>query len=197
MAEPAQGREVRVRRTPAKLPLTEPEHSNAIHGLVRWVAWRAREHEPHRVVLGHVLDAQPGYPFTLELADRVRADCERSHRTDDCDEHREAPCPYGSGAHPYLTLGAETIDDVLLRVPARTVLRSDDRGIPVGTVAVDGTELDFRTARRIGEAKLDNGYTDLERGDARSRPRHGRDRRWIRPDAVDRRRLPVRHGVHR
>ena len=35
-----------------------------------------------------------------------------------------------------------------------------------GTVAVDGTELDFRSARRVGEAKLDNGYTDLERDDA-------------------------------
>ena len=54
----------------------------------------------------------------------------------------------------------------MLRVPARTALRSDDRGIPVGSVAVDGTELDFRSARRVGEAKLDNGYTDLERDDA-------------------------------
>ena len=54
----------------------------------------------------------------------------------------------------------------MLQVPARTALRSDDRGIPVGTVAVEGTELDYRTARRIGQARLDNGYTDLERDDA-------------------------------
>ncbi len=90
-----------------------------------------------------------------------------------------AACPYGSGAHPYLTLGTETVDDVLLRVPARTALRSDDRGIPVGTVAVDGTELDYRSARRIGEAKLDHGYTDLERDDAglaRVSPRPRTDR---------------------
>ena len=58
----------------------------------------------------------------------------------------------------------DPIDDVLLRVPARAVLRSDERGIPVGTVGVDGTELDFRTARRIGAAKLDDRYTDLDRG---------------------------------
>jgi aldose 1-epimerase len=31
---------------------------------------------------------------------------------------------------------------------------------------VEGTELDFRSARRIGETKLDTGYTDLERDDA-------------------------------
>jgi aldose 1-epimerase len=50
-----------------QLPLTEPEHSNAIHGLVRWASWQVREREPHRVVLGHVVHPQPGYPFSLEL----------------------------------------------------------------------------------------------------------------------------------
>jgi aldose 1-epimerase len=45
-------------------------------------------------------------------------------------------------------------------------LRSDDRSIPVGTIAVEGTELDYRSARWIGDMKLDNGYTDLERDDA-------------------------------
>jgi aldose 1-epimerase len=149
-----------------QLPLTEPEHSNAIHGLVRWVAWHVREREPHRVVVGHVLHAQPGYPFTLELQIEYLLTARGLTVRTSATNIGKAPCPYGSGAHPYLTLGAETIDDVLLRVPARTALRSDERGIPVGTVAVDGTELDFRTARRIGEAKLDHGYTDLDRDHA-------------------------------
>ena len=51
-----------------QLPLNEPEHRNAIHGLVRWVAWTAAEHEPHRVVMEHVLYPQPGYPFTLGIS---------------------------------------------------------------------------------------------------------------------------------
>ena len=146
-----------------QLPLTEPEHSNAIHGLVRWVAWRAREHVPHRVVLEHVLQAQPGYPFTLELQIEYRLTesglCVRTSATN----IGAAACPFGSGAHPYLRLGTDRVDDVFLRVPARTVLRSDDRDIPVGTVAVDGTELDYSAARQVGATKLDNGYTDLER----------------------------------
>ncbi len=125
---------------------------------------------------------------------RVRAVADRPHRQHNGDEHGSWACPYGSGAHPYLTLGNGDIDDVVLRVPARTVLRSDDRGIPIGTVAVDGTELDFRSAREIGETKLDNGYTDLERDDAgiarilsRSTPGAG---------PLGRRGLSVRHGVH-
>lgn len=149
-----------------QLPLNEQENSNAIHGLVRWLAWQVREREPHRVVLGHVLHPQPGYPFSLELEIEYQLSARGLTVRTTATNVGAATCPYGSGAHPYLTLGGETIDDVLLRVPARTALRSDARGIPIGSVAVDGTELDFRSGRRVGEAKLDNGYTDLERDHA-------------------------------
>ena len=149
-----------------QLPLTEPEHSNAIHGLVRWGAWQVREHEPHRVVLEHVLHAQPGYPFSLELQIEYELSTAGLTVRTTATNIGGAACPYGSGAHPYLTLGTKTVDDVVLWVPAQTALGSDDRGIPVGTVAVDGTELDYRSPRRIGQAKLDNGYTDLIRDDA-------------------------------
>src|SRR6202007_127576 len=51
-----------------QLPLNEPEHLTAIHRLVRWAAWTAAEHEPHRVVMEHVLYPQPGYPFSLGIS---------------------------------------------------------------------------------------------------------------------------------
>jgi len=149
-----------------QLPLTEPEHANAIHGLVRWGAWQAREYEPHRVVLCQVLHAQSGYPFSLQLEIAYELSTSGLTVRTTATNIGAAACPYGSGAHPYLTLGTKTVDDVVLRVPAHTALRSDDRGIPTGTVAVEGTELDFRTPRRIGDAKLDTGYTDLERDEA-------------------------------
>ena len=47
------------------------------------------------------------------------------------------PCPYGSGAHPYLTLGTATVDRLMFRVPGRTVLRSDERGHEVGAKFVN------------------------------------------------------------
>jgi aldose 1-epimerase len=79
-------------------------------------------------------------------------------------------CPYGAGAHPYLTVGTETVDEAILRVPARTVLRSDDRGLPVGADPVDGTDYDFRAPRPIGATVLDHCLTDLERdGDGLAR----------------------------
>ena len=47
-----------------QLPLNEPEHRNAIHGLVRWANWTTAEREPHRAVMEHVLHPQPGYQRT-------------------------------------------------------------------------------------------------------------------------------------
>ena len=85
------------------------------------------------------------------------------------------PCPFGSGAHPYLTFGTGSVDSVLLQVPARTVLHSDEQGIPTGSGAVDGTEYDFSQPRAIGATKLDTAFTDLERdqdGLARVELRH-------------------------
>jgi aldose 1-epimerase len=127
-----------------QLPLNEPEHRNAIHGLVRWAAWTAAEREPHRAVMKHVLYPQPGYPFSLEISiEYALSDGGLQVRTTATNLGTD-PCPYGSGAHPYLTLGTATIDRLILRVPARTVLRSDERGLPIGREAVQGTEYDFQ-----------------------------------------------------
>jgi aldose 1-epimerase len=145
-------------------PLNEPENGNAIHGLVRWVAWRVVEREPARVVVEHLVHPQPGYPFSLEVrVDYTLSEEGLAVRTTATNVGPDT-CPYGAGAHPYLTVGTDVVDDVVLRVPARTVLRSDERSLPVGAVAVEGTEADYREPRRIGPARLDNAYTDLDRG---------------------------------
>ena len=162
MAEPASRWPLRVRRS-HQLPLNEPEHRNAIHGLVRWATWTAAEREPHRAVMEHVLHPQPGYPFSLRISiEYALTDCGLRVRTTARNLGTD-PRPYGSGAHPYLTLGTATIDNLILRVPARTVLRSDERGLPIGTEAVEHTEYNFQTPRRIGSTRLDQAFTDLER----------------------------------
>jgi aldose 1-epimerase len=48
------------------------------------------------------------------------------------------------------------------------MLRSDVRGIPTGSMDVDGSPLDFRGGRVIGATKVDNAFTDFER-DAQGR----------------------------
>ena len=146
-----------------QLPLTEPEHSNAIHGLVRWVVWGVSEREPHRVVMAHVLHPQPGYPFSLALDIEYALSDDGLQVRTTATNLGPAPCPYGCGAHPYLSVGTETVDATVLRTPARTVLLTDDRGIPTGATRVSDTELDLRHPRAIEATKLDHAFTDLER----------------------------------
>ena len=55
-----------------QLPIDDVEEQDAIHGLVRWVAWTVGEREPHRVVMEHALHPLPGYPFSLALAIEYR-----------------------------------------------------------------------------------------------------------------------------
>jgi aldose 1-epimerase len=146
-----------------QLALTEAEQRNAIHGLVRWSAWSVAEHAVERVVMEHVLHPQPGYPFDLALRIDYSVSASgltvRTTATNVGDE----PCPYGSGAHPYLTLGTPTIDSIGLRAPARSVVVSSERGIPIGEMAVEGSDFDFRDSRPIGPTILDNAFGELER----------------------------------
>ena len=153
-----------------QLSLTEPEHRNAIHGLVRGEPWTIAEQKPGRVRLTYELQPQPGYPFSLAL------ELEYSLSDDGLKVQTTATnvggevAPYGSGAHPYLKAGSPTVDSATLRIPARTVLQSNDRGLPVGSEPVESSEFDFRSPRPIGATVLDHAFTDLERGeDGRAR----------------------------
>ncbi len=147
-----------------QLPLTEPEHGNAIHGLVRGATWNVFDVAPDRVALDYLLEPQPGYPFTVALGIEYALSAAGLTVTTTARNIGTDACPYGSGQHPYLRLGTPTVDDLRLRVPGQVVVFSDDRGLPARSDRVDGTEYDFRSDRMIGGTVLDNAYTDLERG---------------------------------
>ncbi|MDQ5832128.1 MAG: aldose 1-epimerase family protein, partial [Actinomycetota bacterium] len=153
-----------------QLPIDDPEEQDAIHGLVRWSAWAVGEREQHRVVMEHALHPQPGYPFSLAISIEYLLRDDGLQVTTTAANVGRVPCPYGCGAHPYLTLGTPKVDSLVLRAPGRTVLRSDGRGLPVGSEPVEGTEFDFRRRRPMAETRLDNAFTDLERdGDGLAR----------------------------
>jgi len=164
-----------------QLAIDEPERQNAIHGLVRWSTWSAVEQEPHRAVLEHRLYPTPGYPFTLDLrVEYSLADDGLTVRAEATNVGEE-PCPYGFGAHPYLSGGGGLANELELRVPAETALISNERSIPVGRQSVDGTELDFRASKPLGSVQLDHCFTDLARdGDGRARIElGGRATLWV------------------
>ena len=155
-----------------QMALTEPEAHNAIHGLVRWANWTVGERGDDRVVMEHVLHPQPGWPGVLQIAIEYALGDGGLSVTTTATNIGDVAFPYGAGQHPYLTLGTESIDSLTLHVPAGSYLEADERGIPTGVHTIDGTPLDFTTARQVGPARLDTGYTDLIRdGDGYARVR--------------------------
>jgi aldose 1-epimerase len=141
--------------------LDEPEHHNAIHGLVRWLLWRVREHTSTRVALGCELAPQPAYPWRLllEVTYEVGEDGLVVETT--AENRSETPAPFGFGAHPYLAAGERGIDSCMLEVPASRRLLLDERGLPTGSEPVEGSPFDFRTARALDGMRLDDCFTDL------------------------------------
>jgi aldose 1-epimerase len=146
-----------------QLPIDDPDEQDAIHGLVRWASWAVGERQPHRVVMTHLLHPQPGYPFSLDVSIEYLLSEQGLRVRTTATNVGATSCPYGCGAHPYLTVGTPTVDSLIMRAPGRTVLRSNERGIPVGAGSVEGTAYDFRRPRPIATTRLDNPFTDLER----------------------------------
>jgi aldose 1-epimerase len=146
-----------------ELPLDEPQRTNAMHGLVRWLNWAPLSQTPSRLVMGLVLHARDGYPFVLSL--RVAYTLTRSglRVRQSVRNLGGEPAPYGAGFHPYLSVGTAAIDECVLTLPARTYFLVNARLIPTGRAAVAGTPLDFGERRPIGDTMMDTGFTDLLR----------------------------------
>jgi aldose 1-epimerase len=118
----------------------------------------------------YVLHPQPGYPHTLRLAVEYRLDPKGLTVCTTATNVGPTACPFGAGAHPYLTVGTPTVDTAVLQAPGHTRITNDERGIPTENVPVDGSEYDFHQPRPIGGIKLDTAFTDLERDvDGRAR----------------------------
>ncbi len=146
-----------------QLPLTEPSNHNAIHGLARWSNWVLHQPGPNLVEARFILHPQPGYPYSLRLEVEYRLDEAGLRVHVAATNVGDRPAPYGAGQHPYVTVGTDLVDDALLRVPAKAVVPTDERGLPTGgPVAIAGTELDFRRPRMIGPLILDTCYADLQ-----------------------------------
>ena len=151
------------RGTALRLPLTEPERGNAIHGLTRWTNWKTADHDQATVMLSHVLHPQPGYPFTLALTIEYALSASGLAVTTTATNRGVTALPFGSGFHPYLTVGTDRVDEAVLEVPAGTFRESDERGIPTGALrSVAETEFDFRIPRPVGSTVIDTCFTDLE-----------------------------------
>lgn len=75
----------------------------------------------------------------------------------------DGPVPFGYASHPYLTVGEDTVDDVVISVPAERYLAVDDRLLPLDLILVEGRDEDLREAAPLGARRFDTALTGLQR----------------------------------
>lgn len=154
-------------------PGVEGASRAARHGFVRGVDFEVAElvadAESARVTL--VTQAirpgvHPGYPFAIDLAITYTLDA--GGLTLEAAMHnvgeRAAPCFFGW--HPYFRLSDSPVDSWELQIPADSMIRTDEKLIPVAGEAASAPlserpELDFRQMQAIGPREIDCAFTDL------------------------------------
>lgn len=147
------------------LALSEPALGNAIHGLTRWVPWTRVGHEVSEVTLRSVPHGAQGYPFAVQVDVTYRLDAESGlHVTATATNKGSRRAPWGYGQHPYLTVATPAVDDSELTLPVDYWQPVDHRLIPSDEPQdVTGSEFDFRTARKLGDVRLDTAFTGMRR----------------------------------
>jgi len=141
--------------------LTEPSRRNAIHGLTRWSNWSVLDGGPEQVRLALTLHPQEGYPFSLSLEVEYRLGVKGLTVLTTGTNVGDSPLPYGTGHHPYLTVGG-SIDEARLKIPALMRLEADGRLIPTGrALPVASTEYDFLQLRQIGTLQMDTAFAGV------------------------------------
>ena len=153
-----------------QLALTEPALGNAIHGLARWVRWTPLAVSPASVTLGIDLVPQTGWTFEVHVEVTYSLDARAGLTVATLARNTGVmPAPFGAGFHPYLALHGRPIDEVALRVPARSRMVVDEALVPIGVKDVTGTDYDLRRLRRLRGRRFDDAFTDLARHDGLAR----------------------------
>jgi aldose 1-epimerase len=147
-----------------QLALSEPARHNASHGLARYVPWVLIEKKADAVTNRVRIHPQSGWPGTLEAVITHELTEAGLTVTVEATNIGATDVPFGYGAHPYLTVGEPTVDEVTLTVPAESYLQvDDDRLLPLELSPVEGTAYDLRDGRLLGSMALDTAMTDLAR----------------------------------
>ena len=157
--------------TPSRaLPTSWPSPArldNAIHGLTRFAIFDLVGRTEASVTLRCQGHGSQGYPFAVQVDATYSLDAEGGLTVAVAAANvGTRPAPWGTAAHPYLTVATALVDDSELSLPATAWQPVDERLIPAGPAQdVSGTEYDFRTPRKLSDTVLDTAFTQLDRDD--------------------------------
>lgn len=150
-----------------QLPLTESTKKHAIHGLTPRNAWRvvntAVASNIARITADFqlardVLNGRDLWPadFVLRLTYFIRDDLHELAVAAIVTNPDAVPLPWGLGYHPYFKLpGVATADEFVVRAATASLWHASE-GMATGDEVPTPPDVDFRTARLLGETALDH-----------------------------------------
>ncbi|HEV3213567.1 MAG TPA: aldose 1-epimerase family protein [Acidimicrobiales bacterium] len=150
----------------ARAPLDEPEHGNAVHGLVRYRPFRVDAVAQNRVALSLLVHPEPGYPFLALVEVAYHLGAMGLTVTTTVTNADTVALPFGLGFHPYLAVPAHGVDRAILSVPACGAVPVDEHRRPSTPARTLDAALDWREPRTIDGAALDVTLCDLVRDDS-------------------------------
>jgi aldose 1-epimerase len=145
-----------------QLDITEPDRHNAIHGLLHHSPYRLVEHTEGSVTQAATVFPQHGYPFMLETSVRHELTDDGMTVTHRITNESDVPAPVAIGTHPFFQLGDVPTDELTLTVHAGTRFPVDERLNPSTEVAVEGTDYDLRSGRKVVDLNLDDAFGDVK-----------------------------------
>ena len=148
-----------------QLAITEPDRSNAIHGLLRYTEYKPIARERDSITLAATIYPQLGYPFLLGTAVHYELVADGLKVTHFVENLGADAAPVALGSHPYLKIGGVPTADLVLRLDAGSHIEVDERLLPTGEVPVDGTEWDFREGQLVGGLDLDDAFGEVASAD--------------------------------
>ena len=146
------------------LDISEPKKHNAIHGLLRYTAYRVAARDVASITLTATVFPQHGYPFQLDTAVRYELGIDGLTVTHTVTNVGERTAPVAIGAHPYLCLGDEPLEKLTLSLGAATHIDADRRLNPTGQTDVTGTAFDLRGGVLVTDLNLDDGFGGVPAG---------------------------------
>jgi aldose 1-epimerase len=151
-------------------PGAAPGKRESRHGFVRDADFSVTElvsgADFARATLSTSFRSLPGYPFAIDLSVTFTIDAAGLTLAARMRNVGDDPAPCFFGWHPYFRLNDSLADEWMLKVPARTLIRTGtdlialDGNAAYGAVD-DAPALDFRRGTPIGARILDHGYADL------------------------------------
>lgn len=143
-----------------RLPITEPERNNSIHGFIADVEWEVISATPEEAVLQYLLEPRPGWPWRMRFTNSYVLNDDGLACTSTVTNLSRHRIPLGFGVHTYINAQDAPLDECVLRVPAASRLPLDpDRNLPCGPLMpVAGTQFDIRERTLVG-TWLDDAFT--------------------------------------